>query len=161
MKKKSVLAHVHLFPGEKPKLNQGVKQMLLQGSLKRRCVPYLTDRNRQAVPGFRCLVVRLSLATGRCCFGKGEVDFRGACGIGRLIRWVVIEDIMSNEADTVGIEMWDGKNFRFMEKRSCMIIRGSFENVTDQLLLNNEYFIKMGRGGIAPNFYTVYNFTVC
>ena len=105
MKKKSVLAHVHLFPGEKPKLNQGVKQMLLQGSLKRRCVPYLTDRNRQAVPGFRCLVVRLSLATGRCCFGKGEVDFRGACRIGRLIRWFVIEDIMSNEADTVGIEM--------------------------------------------------------
>mgnify|MGYP001791400429 CR=1 FL=1 len=103
----------------------------------------------------------LSLATGRCCFGKGEVDFRGACGIGRLIRWVVIEDIMSNEADTVGIEMWDGKNFRFMEKRSCMIIRGSFENVTDQLVLNNKYFIKMGREGIAPNFYTVYNFTVC
>ena len=45
---KNVLAHVHLFPGEKPKLNQGVKQMLLQGSLKRRCVPYLADRNRQA-----------------------------------------------------------------------------------------------------------------
>ena len=36
--------------------------------------------------------------------GKGSVDFRGACGIGRLIRWVVIEDIMSNEAGTVGIE---------------------------------------------------------
>ena len=36
--------------------------------------------------------------------GKGSVDFRGACGIGRLIRWVVIEDIMSNEAGTAGIE---------------------------------------------------------
>ena len=48
MKNKKISAHVHLFPGEKPKLNQGVKQMLLQGSLKRRCVPYLTDRNRQA-----------------------------------------------------------------------------------------------------------------
>ena len=118
--------------------------MLIQGSLKRCCVPYLTFRNRQAVPGFRCLVVRLSLATGRCCFGKGEVDFRGACGIGRLIRWFVIEDIMSNEADTVGIEMWDGKNYGFMEKRRCMIIRGSFENVADQWLLNNEDFIKMG-----------------
>ena len=160
MKKKSVLAHVHLFPGEKPKLNQGVKQMLLQGSLKRRCVPYLTDRNRQAVPGFRCLVVRLSLATGRCCFGKGEVDFRGACGIGRLIRWVVIEDIMSNEADTVGIEMWDGKNFRFMEKRSCMIIRGSFENVTDQLLLNNEYFIKWVEGAL-PQISIQYTILLC
>ena len=70
LKKENVLAHVHSLPGEKPKLNQGVKQMLLQGSLKRRCVPYLTDRNRQAVPGFRCLVVGLSLATGS---GEGEV----------------------------------------------------------------------------------------
>ena len=42
-----------------------------------------------------------------------------------------------------------------------MNIRGSFENVTDQLLLNNIDFIKIVRGGVAPNFYTVYNFTVC
>ena len=35
-------------PWRKPKLNQGVKQMLLQGSLKQLCVPYLADRNRQA-----------------------------------------------------------------------------------------------------------------
>ena len=70
-----------------------------------------------------------------------------------LIRWVVIKDIMSNEADTVGIEM-DGKNFSFMEKRCCMIIQGSFENVAERLLLNNEDFIYLGRGGIAPNFYT-------
>ena len=96
----------------------------------------------------------------RCCFGKGEKDLRGACGIGRLIRWSVIEDIMCNEADTVGTEMWDGENFSFMEKRCCMIIQGSFENVTNQLLSNNEDFIKMGRGGIARTFYTVYNFTV-
>ena len=106
--RKNVLAHVHLFPGEKPKLNQRVKQMLLQGSLKQRCAPYLTDRNRGAVPGFRCWAVRFLLATAsRCCFGKGvgEVDFWGAFGIGRLIRWFVVEDILSNEADTVGIEM--------------------------------------------------------
>ena len=64
---------------------------------------------------------------------------------------MVIDDIMSNEADTVGIEM-DGKNF--MEKRCCMIIQGSFENVADRLLLNNEDSIKLSRGGIAPNFYT-------
>ena len=66
---------------------------------------------------------------------------------------MVIEDIMSNEADTEGIEM-DGKNFSFMEKRCCMIIQGSFENVADRLLLNNEDSIKLSRGGIAPNFYT-------
>ena len=86
----------------------------------------------------------------RCCFGKGEKDLRGACGIGRLIRWSVIEDIMCNEADTVGTEMWDGENFSFMEKRCCMI------SVMDQLLMNNEDFIKLVRGGIASNFYTVY-----
>ena len=46
--------------------------------------------------------------------------------------------------------------FSFMEKRCCIIIRGSFESVTDQLLLNNQDFIKLVRGGIASNFYTVY-----
>ena len=38
-----------------------------------------------------------------------------------------------------------------------MIIRGCFENMADQSLLNNKDFIKMGRGGIAQNFYSVYN----
>ena len=35
--------------------------------------------------------------------------FRGVCRVGRLSRWVDAEHIMSDEADTVGIEKWDGK----------------------------------------------------
>ena len=35
------------------------------------------------------------------------------CRVGRLSRWVDVEDIMGDGADKVGIEKWDGKSFSF------------------------------------------------
>ena len=72
---------------------------------------------------------------------------------------MVIKDIMSNEADTVGIEM-DGKNFSFMEKRCCMIIQGSFENVADRLLLNNEDLLNWVEGAL-PEISTQHTTLLC
>ena len=41
-----------------------------------------------------------------------------------------------------------------------MIIRGSFENVADRLLLNNEDLLNWVEGAL-PKFLHRYNFTVC